>query len=148
MRRLTIALAVLAATAGCGGDDTPPTHAEFVQQADKICADHNAKIHDKTMDAINQGGLHGDEYRDWFKDILAEEEAIVEGLDGVGRPENDASVERYMDRLHRNLEGLRDALDQDKLGTEAFESAASNSQREARDLAADAGLQECSPLDI
>jgi hypothetical protein len=127
VRRLTVALAV---------------------QADKICAEHNATIHEKTMDAVNQGGLHGDEYRDWFKDILSAEEAIVEGLDDLGRPENDASVERYVDRLHRNLDGLHDALEQDRIQTDAFFSAAGNSQREAHDLAAEAGLQECSPTDV
>jgi hypothetical protein len=101
-----------------------------------------------TMDAIDQGGLHGDEYREWFEDVLAEEEAIADGLTDLDRPENDATIERYLDRLHRNLDGLHDALEQDTLGTQAFESAASNSQHEARDRAAEAGLKECSPLDL
>jgi hypothetical protein len=135
------------AMAACGGSDEPPTHATFVARADEICKEHNAKFEALAVDVAAKGTPFSDEeINDWLADYADIHGDMTDELADLDRPANDAAIERYLDRLRRNTEGLRKAADEGAAGSDDFGAAATNSSREANSLAEEVGLKVCSPL--
>jgi hypothetical protein len=135
-------LTVLALTA-CGG--SPPTRAEFTAAADKVCADHNERFNEIFADI--SGPLSDDELREMFDNYTDVYEDLADEFADLDPPDGVRAIARYLDRLERNVRGLRAGLEEDRLKSDGFESARYNSMMEARDLALEAGLKVCARLE-
>jgi hypothetical protein len=138
-----IAVLTVLALAACGGN--PPTRAEFTAAADKVCADHNERFNEIFADI--SGPLSDDELREMFDNYTDVYEDLADELADLDPPDGVRAIARYLDRLERNVRGLRAGLEEDRLKSDGFESARYNSMMEARDLALEAGLKVCASLE-
>jgi hypothetical protein len=138
-----IAVLTVLALAACGGN--PPARAEFTAAADKVCADHNERFNEIFADI--SGPLSDDELRETFDEYTDVYEDLADELADLDPPDGVRAIERYLDRLERNVRGLRAGLEEDRLKSDGFQSARYNSIMEARDLALEAGLKVCARLE-
>jgi len=147
-----IALAVLVAGAGCGGDDEEITTGdvskqEFIAQADQICAEGDREIERAGREYFGPGGgaglEEGDEpTEDQFVTFI--EETVVPNIQGqlddlreLEVPEADADqIEELYDTAQDNLDELAD-------DPGAFAGGDSNPFQEANRIARDYGLEDC-----
>ena len=141
MRRATLVF-VLAALAGCGGSAEPLTHDEFVAKADEICAEYNAKLEDALSGLTEQSS--DDARNDALEEYVRNYEAMADDVTDLEPPESDRVLAQFLDRLKRNARGFEEAADKGELMSDSTGNAAYNSLKEARTLAEQAGMGECS----
>jgi hypothetical protein len=142
MRRVALAVAVVAFVAGCGGGSGRLSKAEYAKQADAICTKYNAKLKalarptsisalpayvDKALPLARKGD---DELRA-LEPPKDEEQSAKEWLD-----QNDSVV--------GSMERLRDAAKKgDRAGIQTALNEASSANQTANRLARSLGLRVC-----
>jgi hypothetical protein len=142
MRRVALAVAVVALVAGCGGGSLRLSKAEYAKQADAICTKYNAKLKalarptsisalpayvDKALPLARKGD---DELRA-LEPPKDEEQSAKEWLD-----QNDSVV--------GSMERLRDAAKKgDRAGIQTALNEASSANQTANRLARSLGLRVC-----
>jgi hypothetical protein len=139
------AILIAVALGGCGGGD-PLTHDEFVSRADEICDEFNRELTD-VLAEISETSSDA-EIEDAIRQSIDDYEEMTDKITDLEPPENDRSIQRFVDRLERNARGLRKGADEDALMTEDFSNASNNSTMEARSLAQAAGMNDCSELGV
>ena len=144
VRRLTAMTAVLLlafTVAACGGDDDDGggealSEAEFVEQANKICADGEAELDEQQPDSENPSPEEIEEYID---DVLVPN--VQDQLDAIGElnpPEEIADdVDAMLEEAESALDEVGDMSAEEIMSTEEDPFTASN------ELAAELGLDEC-----
>lgn len=144
-----IALLFVLVLCACGGEEpASATREEFAARADEVCTEYNEKFREHLAELSTQGAPARDEAFNEFVAKYADDYAtMTDDLDELAKPRDDVAVERYLDRLERNAQGLREAADDKSGTTDAFGQAYMNSMREANALAEKAGLEACSPPD-
>lgn len=142
MRRVALAIAVVALVAGCGGGSGRLSKAEYSKRADAICTKYNAKLKalarptsisalpayvDKALPLARKGD---DELRA-LEPPKDEEQSAKEWLD-----QNDSVV--------GSMERLRDAAKKgDRAGIQTALNEASSANQTANRLARSLGLRVC-----
>ena len=144
VRRLTAVIAVLtllATGAACGGDDDGGggealTEAEWQEQADKICADHDQAIEEAEPDIDDPTPEDVEEYLD---DVVAPEiEEQIEEIGDLNPPEEiQDDVDAMLDAATEALAGLEDLSGEELMALEDDPFA------EVTELAAELGLEDC-----
>jgi hypothetical protein len=143
MRVHWIAALTAVALVGCG-DSEPLTHDEFVERAEEICAKYNEQL---TEDISGLSADSTDAERNAaLEDYVRTYVDMADDVAELEPPDNDRAIARYLDRVKRNARGFNEAADEGTLMSDATGSAASNSLRDARVLAEQAGMPECSRL--
>jgi translation initiation factor 2B subunit (eIF-2B alpha/beta/delta family) len=102
--------------AACGGDGDTPSKADFVDQAEDICADAQ-----KRLENVGQDATTPKEISDAVDTVIEETRSSVDELRDLDVPGGDAgeTAERFVDALESEvedtgipaLEDLRDALE-------------------------------------
>lgn len=142
--RISLALpvfALAAAAAGCGGGDRL-SQAEYVKQADAICARY-----EKRLAALPQPESTADVKTLVDKGLPIAREGNTE-LKELKPPEDlEAKVDQWHERNDRNLELIEDlgqaAEDGDEERIQTLASEAEENEGEADRLASEIGLKDC-----
>ncbi len=135
------ALALAAAAAGCGGGDRL-SQAEYVKQADAICAKYEERL-----DALPQPKSTADLKTLVDKGLPIAREGNAE-LNELKPPEDlEAKVEEWHKRNDRNLELIEElgqaAEDGDEEKIQTLASEADENESQADRLARELGLEDC-----
>lgn len=133
-----LALSVALVTAGCGSDEEPEakelTHEQFVEQANKICADGQKEI-EKAAEVFGDEMPSEEEYLAFIEDTLVPStEGQLEAISDLNAPDEDEEAAEKM------LSSLQDGIDQfkedpDTEGGDAFD--------DANAAATELGLTDC-----
>ena len=143
MRLHRFALLPVLVLSACGGGEAEgeTTRADFIARADELCAEHNEKLEQATDQLVSKPPpLSKEELDAFIEDYAAAYEDMAADLGELETPSGDEAVERYMDRIQRTADGLKDA---DGF-SDAVQRALQNSTLEASGLAQDVGLEVCS----
>jgi hypothetical protein len=139
------AVALLAA--GCGGDDeapdttvgTPLSKADFIAQADAICAEGSDTIDAAAAEEFGTSRPSPEEGAAFVEDVVIptlEDEANQ--IDELGPPNGD------VDDVEALVEGLRGAIEEVEDNPEGIlDGSARSTFADVNELAADYGLKEC-----
>ncbi len=137
---LTLGLAAGAIPAGCGGDDDggdAPTPAEFIGQADKICAASNARIDKQAAKVFDSGRPSKAEQRAFAEDVvIPETRGQVDGVRDLTPPEGDE--DRITEIIDSADEGIATIQSDPTVLTQGRDPLA-----EATKLAAEYGMKDC-----
>jgi hypothetical protein len=107
-------------------------------RADELCAEHNEKLEQATEQlTANPPPLSQEELDAFVEDYAAAYGDMAADLGELETPPGD---ERYLVRIQRTADGLKDADGH----SDAVQQSLQNSTREASALAQDAGLKVCS----
>ena len=148
MKRRTVGLALLVSFAvGCGGDDKEAvSKADYVKQANGICAEFTKNVDAEGEKAF--AGLKSENeitpaiYREFFEATLPLFEATVEDLKKLEPPEGDEeAVEKIYAAGEREAERVSAALDS-KAGVKAL-AAKDDVTPQFEGLAGNYGLTTC-----
>jgi hypothetical protein len=154
MRRTAALLAAaLAFMAGCGGDDDTDSKAEFIRQADEICADADRVLEplgERFQRADQQGNF--EQAASLLGQLVDEAEVLLAKLRAIAPPEDDQRVvDRYLDSAAHGIDVLRslvDALeDRDVPRGRALGEELRRSTERSQGLAQGYGFEECSSGD-
>jgi hypothetical protein len=133
----------------CGGSDDAPSRAEFVKNAEQICADAAKQLNDLGK------ATTPDEVADQLDKVIDETQKSVDDLKGLEQPEGDAgeAAKKFVDALEADiedegipaLEKLRDAIkDKDTKGAQqAYQELAAIQTSDSDKLAKQLGANGC-----
>ena|SRR5688572_3612980 len=146
VRRLTalaMVLAVLATGAACGGDDDDDgggealTEAEFIEQADQICADIEAEVDAQEPETDNPTPEEIEEYIDDV--VVPNFQDQIDQISDLNPPEE------IQDEVDELIDAAQEALDEvEGLSGDEVMELEGDPFEEVNAMAADLGLQECS----
>ena len=142
MRKLSVIAAALALTlaAGCGDDGGPSeeslTKAEFIEQADAICAAGNKELN--SLEPEFAAGKNPAEIVDSFvsEELVPVLQAEHDDIEALGAPEGD---EAEVENLLASLQEAIDAAEEDPMAFVISDDAFAAADKAAEDY----GLQEC-----
>lgn len=138
MRKLgVIAVATaLALGAGCGDDEESLTKAEFIEQADAICAAGNEELN--SLDSDFGAGKSPAEIVDSFvsEELIPVLRAEHDEIEALGAPEGD---EAEVENLLASLQEAIDAAEEDPMAFVISDDAFAAADKAAEDY----GLKEC-----
>lgn len=77
----------LAGLAGCGDDDSALSAEEFIAQADRICADGNARIGAAVPEGPRDGPPSGPEAEAFYEVMVDETERQIAAVDALAAPD-------------------------------------------------------------
>ena len=146
-------LAVVLATAGCGGDDddsdgsaSTVSKAEFIQRADELCRDFRRKRDD--LEAEADATSDTDRQAQIFRQLADEADATGDKFERLPVPAGDkAIIDRYISASRDQIDVVRriaDALDDRDPGAVAtLLGSGERSGDEVQDIAQDYGFKVC-----
>ena len=147
MRRIALsllALATLAAGAGCGGDSGPPLTAdEFAKQGNAICKANDAKLADQGKDLLKDANTTPDQLAKFFLEhAVPNARAKLDGLGKLHPPTKDKDKVKKMLKAGKTA---TDAVEQGlkKQGAAYLQAKGPDQFKEFNNAAKDLKLNDC-----
>ena len=128
--------------AACGDDDEGPTKAEYIENADVVCAEADVKVDDIFRAKLNDE-TDPKKLQEGIKALLPEERKLLSELRALEKPEGEQDeIDRIWAARERAVDGL-EAAGRTPAGASAYDASEPEGWDEAARLASEYGMVDC-----